>query len=448
MRKLVIAALVGLVVCTSTGAHPAAAQSETQYYVVDLVNQLRAEYGLPPYRVDPALMAAAQAHSEWAASMGTHSHTGVGGSTPQDRAIAAGYGGGKSVRVSENIYWGTMATAESALEWWRNSDIHFRGMTSTQYVDIGAGVAYGDAGGFFTLNFGVITGEAPPPPASSASGSGVQPLPEYVIEPIEKAEPNEDGSVVHVVGEGQTLWGISEAYEVPLSEIMALNRLTEDSIIRPGDEIVVVRAPIQANAQPEGPVVHTVALGQTLFEIALTYGVDLQTVLDLNGLTEASIIRPGDEIVVVPAPGETYPKPKPAIVHAVEPGQTLLEIALIYGVELQTLLELNNLSADSLIMPGDQILIRPADPTPVPTEQTVPSPTPDIVQTQSAEALRLPTPELGESSAGPERALEQESRATRPLLIAVLVVAALLGAGLLVAGIVLKPGPRQEESDD
>jgi LysM repeat protein len=253
---------------------------------------------------------------------------------------------------------------------------------------------------------------------------------------------------VHVVGEGQTLWGISEAYEVPLSEIMALNRLTEDSIIRPGDEIVVVRAPIQANAQPEGPVIHTVALGQTLFEIALTYGVDLQTVLDLNGLTETSIIRPGDEIVVVPAPGETYPRPKPAIVHTVEPGQTLLEIALIYGVELQTLLELNNLSADSLIMPGDQILIRPADPTPVPTEQAVPSPTPDIVQTQSAEALRIPTPRLDEPPAGPEGALEQESRARRPLLIAVLVVVALLGAGLLVAGIVLKPVSRQEEPDD
>jgi len=375
MWKRIVIGLLGLTVLTLAGAQPAAAQSSDQLYVAELVNGLRAEYGLPPYRLDPALMAAAQAHSEWAASVGTHSHTGPGGSTPTDRAIAAGYGGGKVVRVSENIYWGGLATPESALEWWRNSDIHFRGMTSTTYVDLGTGVAYSANGGFFTLNFGVIVGDAPPAPAPAQPSGPTQP--EVVIEPIELAEPNEDGSLVHTVGEGQTLWAIADAYDVPLSEIMALNRLNEDSIIRPGDEIVIVPAPVQASAEPEGPIIHTVEAGQTLFGIAYTYGVTLETILTLNTLSESSIIHP-----------------------------------------------------------GDQILIRPGEATPTPELFL----TPGAAPTGVAELFMATTPTREPSSIGPTQRDGGLGITPREALIGALVLAGLAGAGLMVAGVVMKPG--------
>ena len=208
MRKLTIVGLVIIICLVTTGTQPATAQSSDQYRLVELVNQLRAEYGLSPYQIDPALMAAAQSHSEWAASVGNHSHTGPGGSTPKDRAIAAGYGGGSDVRVSENIYWGTNATPDNAVAWWRTSEIHFRGMTSTNYVHIGTGAAYSNGVGYFTLNFGYIYGtplpESPPPESDDT---------EPARTPIELAEPNEDGSVIHVVQEGQTLWEIADAGE-------------------------------------------------------------------------------------------------------------------------------------------------------------------------------------------------------------------------------------------
>ena len=377
MRKLTVAGLIGLLLLPVIGMHSTHAQSSDPYYVISLVNQVRAEYGIAPYEIDPALMAAAQAHSEWAASVGTHSHTGPGGSTPTDRAIAAGYGGGMRVRVSENIYWGSLATPESALAWWRGSDIHFRGMTSTQYVQIGAGVAYSESGGFFTLMFGVIVGDAPPPaPAPPSAGEEAT---GPVIEPIELAEPNEDGSVVHVVEEGQTLWGIADAYDVPLSEILALNRLNEDSIIRPGDEIVIVPVPVEARTEPEGPIIHTVEAGQTLFGIAYTYGIDLETILALNGLTESSFIHPGDEILIRPA--KTTPTPEP---------------------------------------------IATSEPNP----------------TQAA-ILQLPRPgaEGGEgTSFGPPRREGGVQLTTRQVLIGALVLAGLAGVGLMVAGVRMKPG--------
>ena len=85
--------------------------------LIDLVNQLRAANGLPPYQVNQALMAAAQAHSDYQASIGQVTHTGQGGTRPRDRAIAYGYGGGGTIFVSENIAGGMKLSASEAVSW-------------------------------------------------------------------------------------------------------------------------------------------------------------------------------------------------------------------------------------------------------------------------------------------------------------------------------------------
>jgi len=94
-----------------TGLYSNSAQARptnSAYDVIAAVNQLRAANGLPPYQVNGSLMAAAQSHSEYMAANGIVSHTGSGGSRPRDRAIAAGYGGGNQVYVSENIAGGKL----------------------------------------------------------------------------------------------------------------------------------------------------------------------------------------------------------------------------------------------------------------------------------------------------------------------------------------------------
>jgi LysM repeat protein len=436
MRRLAIMTAAGVLALFLLASPPVAAQGGTAYYVIDLVNQLRAEYGLPPYQADASLMAAAQAHSEWAAAQGTHSHTGPGGSTPRDRAIAAGYGGGQQVRVWENIYYGTLATPESAVEWWRNSPIHFQGMTLENYSDIGAGVAYSDYGGFFTLNFGHVVGGPLPEPSSGQSDQASSAAPASIpVEPVELAEPNEDGSVIHTVQYGQTLWDIAMSYDVPLSEILALNRLSEDAVLQPGDKIVVVPSPIQIQQLEEGPVVHVVATGQTLFEIALRYGVDLETILALNGLSQNTIIHPGDELLIKPGPGGENPIVRPPLYHTVEAGQTPIEIALIYGIDLETLFTLNGLTETSLIKPGDRLLIRPGDPTPTPQ----PSPTQPV--TQIAQPVTVPT---SAQAATQEVDVTEEPAAGkkpggRTVLIVVVVGVVLAGVAVMVLGFTMRP---------
>jgi len=222
-------------------------QSDQQYLLVEMVNGLRAQYGLPPYQINAALMTAAQLHSEWAASVGYHSHVGPDGSRPRDRAARAGYGGGREIWVSENIYWGGMASPESALAWWSNSSIHFQGMTSTRYQEIGAGVAYSDTGGYFTLLFGLDTGNPGSSPAEEAPvGQPANAQPAAPAEPglvpsglIPLSTPGPDGSVVHTVGDNEVPIRIAEAYGVDLNAMLRLNGLSESSVIYPGDQLII-----------------------------------------------------------------------------------------------------------------------------------------------------------------------------------------------------------------
>ncbi|HEC21711.1 MAG TPA: LysM peptidoglycan-binding domain-containing protein [Chloroflexi bacterium] len=243
IRRLALSLLGGLTVLVLAGAapRPAAAQNDDASLLIALVNQVRAEYGLPPYRVDPALMAAAQSHTEWEASVGTIDHVGEGGTRPADRAVAAGYGSPGLISISENIYFGTGATPQDAINWWRNSQLHLNGMISTRYQDIGAGAVYADGKGYFTLLFGVRadtgTGaEASGPPAGEAENA---PPAASGPPPIEVATPRPDGSIVHVVQLGEIPWNIAQAYGITLEELYALNGLPEDAIIYEGQELLI-----------------------------------------------------------------------------------------------------------------------------------------------------------------------------------------------------------------
>jgi hypothetical protein len=87
------------------------ASAGSGYEVVDLVNQVRSANGLASYKVNDALMAAAQGHSEYMAETGSVSHTGAGGSSPASRA--ASMGGGRNMSTSISPAGGPVVAGDS-----------------------------------------------------------------------------------------------------------------------------------------------------------------------------------------------------------------------------------------------------------------------------------------------------------------------------------------------
>ncbi len=241
MRKILILIGVLFVLSPTPGALAAepAAPVEDASSLIAAVNQLRAANGLPPYKVNSILMSIAQSQSNYQASIGTVTHSGPGGTRPRDRAAAAGYGGGATIYVSENIAGGTNLSAAETVSWWQGDAPHLNTMLGAQYTDAGAGVAVAGDYVYYTLDVGAIAGSSgstsSSPPSGSGAGTGSVPA----VFPVRVATARASGEVIHVVQTGQTLIGIAAAYKVGLSEILDINGIAKDTFIYPEDKIVI-----------------------------------------------------------------------------------------------------------------------------------------------------------------------------------------------------------------
>jgi uncharacterized protein YkwD len=202
------------------------------YDLIGAVNALRAQYGLPPFNIDGSLMASAQGHSDYQASIQTMTHYGPGGITANERALAAGYGG----RVSENIAVFTLgfegALSTIIFEYWAD-DLHMNTMINPQYLDVGAAVAVGGGRAYITLDAGWPTGSYPLPTHAVGTPDvlttpGISST--LAFEPIYISTPLPDGAIYHVVGFGQSLIGIAGAYGIPVDDLASLNNINPDQI--------------------------------------------------------------------------------------------------------------------------------------------------------------------------------------------------------------------------
>jgi LysM repeat protein len=126
-------------------------------------------------------------------------------------------------------------------------------MIGPNYQDVGAGVASDGNSTYYTLDVGYIAGSG----SSSGSGStgsgataapGVAPATAVAFFPVLVATPGPDGSVVHTVQSGQTLWVIAATYKIQLADLLALNGMTDNSYIFPGDQLII--QPPQARTGP------------------------------------------------------------------------------------------------------------------------------------------------------------------------------------------------------
>ena len=224
----------------------AAPHFDTAYDIVNGVNVLRASYSLPALEINTNLMAAAQSQSDYQSSIETVTHLDEDGAIAILRAAKFGYGGGNEIVIAENVYAGFQATAITAVSSWAGNSSNLQNMIGP-YKHIGAGVAIRNGVAYYTLVVGHLAddpGVGAEAPADTGSESG----PLFIV-----ATPRADGSIVHIVGFGHTLIMIAEKYGITVEALMALNNLTEDSIIFAGDELIIKLPDTGPTFTPSGP---------------------------------------------------------------------------------------------------------------------------------------------------------------------------------------------------
>jgi LysM repeat protein len=130
-------------------------------------------------------------------------------------------------------------------------------MISPLYTHIGAGVAQADGWVYYTIVVGYIAGSAGSgsvqeiPSSPIGSETDTTPLPTVIpVEPISIATPAADGSIQHVVQPGQFLENIANAYDVELDDLLALNELVPQTVIFPGDKLLI----LGGSSSPPDPI--------------------------------------------------------------------------------------------------------------------------------------------------------------------------------------------------
>jgi len=218
--------------------------------------------------------------------------------------------------------------------------------------------------------------------------------------PTPAANPDFPAQIIHVVVSGDTVGQLATRYGSTVEAIIAANGLNSEALIYVDQELVIPVPQGQATPVPQptatpggilptatpigilptatpigivggesgtGFSTYAVVAGDNLTRIAARFNVNLQTLVQLNGILNPNLIKvgqvlrvPGGQVQVTPvvtvAP-QPQPQPQPQT-HVVRAGENLYRIALRYGISYPALASLNGILDPNRIYVG-QVLTLP-----------------------------------------------------------------------------------------
>lgn len=179
------------------------------------------------------------------------------------------------------------------------------------------------------------------------------------VNSISRWIPPEATYVYHYVRRGETVSAIAKRYRTSVSSIARLNRLSRNYLIRPGQRLKVPgRGRSYVSARPfqlikDGEkLVYIVRRGDSLYRIANSFSTTVQRIKKENNL-RSDKLSIGQKLVIQSG------RPEGATLYTVKTGDTPFEIAKKYRMNLNTLLNLNGLHSRSKIYPGQKLWVTP-----------------------------------------------------------------------------------------
>jgi flagellum-specific peptidoglycan hydrolase FlgJ len=116
---------------------------------------------------------------------------------------------------------------------------------------------------------------------------------------------------------------------------------------------------LNARPRPSGvqPFQYDVQPGETIGDVAVRFGVTVSALLWNNGLQSPDEVRPGDRLTVLPVSG---------VLHRAEAGETLSGIARRFSVAMGDLMRANAIEDPDVLVAG-QVLVIPGWDAPMPS---------------------------------------------------------------------------------
>lgn len=152
----------------------------------------------------------------------------------------------------------------------------------------------------------------------------------------------------YIVKKGDSLWSISNKYGLSVDELKDLNNLSSNNL-SVGQKLLIK----DTSSSDDLGIYYTVKAGDTLYGIANEYGLSVDELKSMNGLSNNNLsvgqklLVSGTGEVVVGNDYDTY---------VVKSGDNLYAIARKYGISVNKLKDINNLSSN-LLSVGQKLLV-------------------------------------------------------------------------------------------
>lgn len=150
----------------------------------------------------------------------------------------------------------------------------------------------------------------------------------------------------YTVQSGDSLWNIAKKFNISVEELKLANNLTSN-LLRVGQ---VLKIPTQDQPESGNYTVYNVKAGDSLYSIAQKYNTTVNELIDYNSLSTTNLKI--NQQILIPKKEEVLEEN----VYVVQSGDTLYSIAQQYGVTINDIMELNNLTT-SVLNIGQQLKI-------------------------------------------------------------------------------------------
>jgi LysM repeat protein len=208
--------------------------------------------------------------------------------------------------------------------------------------------------------------------------------------------------VIHQVGEKETLYGISRRYGTTVDAILQYNP-TADGGLEIGQILKVPYVAKQPRKSPEGGTIHVVAAKETMFSISQAYDVSIDEIKKWNNLADNSLSI-GQELVIKKGNSHSVaPQTTTASkgLHIVAAKETMFSIARQYNVTVQQIKDWNKLEGYEISI-GQELRVAPPQNETAKTVTQVATPAVVVAADQKKEVATQtttpPKPEVKEQT--------------------------------------------------
>jgi membrane-bound lytic murein transglycosylase D len=192
----------------------------------------------------------------------------------------------------------------------------------------------------------------------------------------QKEIPEQKGYFLHKIKKGETVSAIADKYGVSPFSLVEANDLSKKYRIYAGDYLKIpnyaegpkseVKDKVtlsqrdtgrnEVTSNQENDTLYIVKKGDTLWDIAKKFKTTPQQIAQANGLKRKNYLETGQKLKI-PNGIDTRSFAQQIIYHVVRSGETLWNIATLYGVPLESILRWNSISDPSYLKVGEKIKV-------------------------------------------------------------------------------------------